>query len=175
MKRWLLWMPFFGFVLLFAVVATGLRKPADRAVKSAMVGKQLPDITLPPILPGKPGFSSKSSSAGKPRLVNVFASWCLPCIAEAPQLMALKQAGVEIDGVAVRDTAPALQAFLARNGDPYAGIGDDKQSSVQLSIGSSGVPETFLIDAHGRIIEQHIGDIRVEDVPDLLAKLRSAQ
>jgi cytochrome c biogenesis protein CcmG/thiol:disulfide interchange protein DsbE len=175
MKRWLLWLPFIGFVLLFAVVTFGLKKPAERTIKSALVGKPLPDFALPPVVPGKPGLASRDIVGGRPRLLNVFASWCLPCIAEAPQLMALKQAGVEIDGVAVRDTAPALQTFLARNGDPYARIGDDRQSSVQLSIGSSGVPETFLIDAHGRIVEQHIGDIRAEEVPDILAKLRAAQ
>ena len=175
MRRWLLWLPFLAFVLLFAVVTFGLKKPADRTIKSAMVGKPLPDFVLPGIVPGKAGLSSSDFAPGKPRLLNVFASWCLPCIAEAPQLMALKQAGVEIDAVAVRDTAPALQEFLTRNGDPYARIGDDKQSSVQLSIGSSGVPETFLIDAQGRIIEQHIGDIRADDVPDILAKLRAAQ
>jgi cytochrome c biogenesis protein CcmG/thiol:disulfide interchange protein DsbE len=175
MRRWLLWLPFLAFVLLFAVVTFGLKAPADRTIKSAMVGKPLPDFALPGIVPGKPGLSSRDFAPGKPRLLNVFASWCLPCIAEAPQLMALKQAGVEIDAVAVRDTTPALQEFLARNGDPYARIGDDKQSSVQLSIGSSGVPETFLIDAQGKIIEQHIGDIRADDVPDILAKLRTAQ
>jgi cytochrome c biogenesis protein CcmG/thiol:disulfide interchange protein DsbE len=175
MRRWLLWLPFLAFVLLFAVVTFGLKAPADRTIKSAMVGKPLPDFALAGIVPGKPGLSSRDFAPGKPRLLNVFASWCLPCIAEAPQLMALKQAGVEIDAVAVRDTTPALQEFLARNGDPYARIGDDRQSSVQLSIGSSGVPETFLIDAQGKIIEQHIGDIRADDVPDILAKLRAAQ
>ncbi|MEG3146043.1 redoxin family protein [Sphingomonas sp. RT2P30] len=175
MKRWLLWLPFLGFILLFAVITFGLKKPAERTIKSAMVGQTLPVFALPPIVPGKAGLASKDIVGGKPRLLNVFASWCLPCIAEAPQLMALKQAGVEIDGVAVRDTTPALQNFLARNGDPYARIGDDKESSVQLSIGSSGVPETFLIDAKGKIIEQHIGDIRAEEVPDILAKLRAAQ
>lgn len=175
MKRWLLWLPFLGFILLFAVVTFGLKAPADRTVKSAMVGKPLPEFALPGIVSGKPGLSSRDFAPGKPRLLNVFASWCLPCIAEAPQLMALKQAGVEIDAVAVRDTAPALQEFLARNGDPYARIGDDKVSSVQLSIGSSGVPETFLVDAQGKIIEQHIGDIRPEEVPDILAKLRAAR
>jgi cytochrome c biogenesis protein CcmG/thiol:disulfide interchange protein DsbE len=175
MRRWLLWLPFLAFVLLFAVVTFGLKAPADRTIKSAMVGKPLPDFALAGIVPGKPGLSSRDFTPGKPRLLNVFASWCLPCIAEAPQLMALKQAGVEIDAVAVRDTTPALQEFLARNGDPYARIGDDRQSSVQLSIGSSGVPETFLIDAQGKIIEQHIGDIRADDVPDILAKLRAAQ
>ncbi len=114
--------------------------------------------------------------AGKPRLLNVFASWCIPCVAEAPQLMKLKQAGVEIDAVAVRDTPEAVQEFLARYGDPYAA--DRRrppEPSLQLALGSSGVPETFVVDSKGVIVEQHIGDVREEDVPDLLAKLKAAQ
>ena len=169
-----LWLPFGCFALIFVVAMFSIFHPADRTIKSAMIGKPLPAFALPPIVPGKAGISGNNAARGKPHLLNVFASWCLPCIAEAPNLLALKQAGVEIDGVAVRDTAPALQDFLARNGDPYARIGDDRQSSVQLSLGSSGVPETFVIDGQGRIVEQHVGDIRAEEIPDILAKLRSA-
>jgi cytochrome c biogenesis protein CcmG/thiol:disulfide interchange protein DsbE len=129
---------------------------------------------LPALLPGKPGIVT-AELKGKPRLLNVFASWCLPCIAEAPQLMKLKQAGVEIDAIAIRDTPEAVQAFLARHGDPYARIGDDKASRAQLALGSSGVPETFVIDAEGRIAYQHIGDIREEHVPMLLGELEKAK
>ena len=105
----------------------------------------------------------------------MFASWCIPCIAEAPQLLKLKQAGVEIDAVAIRDTPDAIADFLARNGDPYASIGDDKASSVQLALGSSGVPETFVIDGQGRIVQQHVGDIRADEVPGLIAAVRNAR
>jgi cytochrome c biogenesis protein CcmG/thiol:disulfide interchange protein DsbE len=175
MKRMLLWLPFAGFALLFAVVASGLIAPADRTVKSAMVGKPLPKFTLPPIIPTKPGIGTATFQQGKPRLLNVFASWCVPCIAEAPHLMRLKAMGVPIDAIAIRDTGPAIQNFLRRNGDPYERIGDDKVSAVQLSLGSSGVPETFVIDGQGRIVKQHIGDIRAEDVPEILEALQAAQ
>jgi cytochrome c biogenesis protein CcmG, thiol:disulfide interchange protein DsbE len=174
MRRVLIWAPLVLFALLFALVASGLFKPGDRIVHSAMVGKPLPALTLPALLPGKPGIAS-AELKGKPRLLNVFASWCIPCIAEAPQLMKLKQAGVEIDAIAIRDTPEAVQAFLARNGDPYARIGDDKASRAQLALGSSGVPETFVIDADGRIAYQHIGDIREDDVAELLAQLEKAK
>ena len=90
-------------------------------------------------------------------------------------MLALKQAGVEIDAVAVRDTPAAIADFLARNGDPYAAIGDDKVSAVQLALGSSGVPETFVIGGDGRIVLQHVGDIREEDVPGLIAAVRNAR
>ena len=175
MRRWLLWMPLAAFALLVGVIAWGLLKPADRTVYSAMVGKPLPEFTLPAIAPGKPGLSSADFRHGKPRLLNVFASWCVPCIAEAPQLMTLKAAGVPIDAVAIKDTPDAIGAFLQRNGDPYARVGSDAHSRVQLALGSSGVPETFVIDGRGIIVKQHVGDIRQDDVPALMQALAEAQ
>ena len=174
MRRVLIWAPLAFFALVFALVAGGLIKPGDRTVHSAMVGKPVPEMTLPALLPDRPGIAT-AELKGKPRLLNVFASWCIPCIAEAPQLMKLKQAGVEIDAIAVRDTSEAVQAFLVRHGDPYTRIGDDKASRAQLAMGSSGVPETFVIDAGGRIAYQHIGDIREDDVAKLLAELEKAK
>ncbi len=175
MTRWVIWVPFVAAVGLLALVGWGLYKPADRTVHSALVGQPLPKFALPPIVPGKPGLATAAFARGKPRLLNVFASWCIPCIAEAPQLLALKRAGVEIDAVAIRDTPAAIADFLARNGDPYASIGDDKTSSVQLALGSSGVPETFVIGGDGRIVLQHVGDIRADEVPGLIATVRNAR
>jgi cytochrome c biogenesis protein CcmG/thiol:disulfide interchange protein DsbE len=106
--------------------------------------------------------------------LNVFASWCVPCAAEAPQLATLARAGVAIEGVAIHDRADDLARFLAINGNPYAAIGRDDKRAVQIAIGSSGVPETYVIDGKGVIRYQHIGDIRVEDVPMLLGKLKDA-
>ena len=175
MRRWLLGLPFVVFAAIVAVVASGLFTPADRTVRSALVGKPLPDFVLPPIAPGKPGLSSAAFRQGQPRLLNIFASWCIPCAAEAPQLLRLKAMGVPVDAVAIRDTAPALTAFLRNNGDPYAAIGDDRQSAVQLALGSSGVPESFVIDGKGRIVLQHVGDIRAEDVAAIAAAVRDAR
>ena len=120
-------------------------------------------------------MSNQDFGKGEPRLLNVFASWCAPCIAEAPILTRLRQAGVKIDGVAIRDTAPALQAFLARNGDPFDRIGNDPESSIQFALGSSGVPESFVIDGRGRIVHQHVGDIKASDVPDIIAAIERAK
>jgi cytochrome c biogenesis protein CcmG, thiol:disulfide interchange protein DsbE len=171
MRRWLLWLPLAGFALLFALVAAGLFRPADRTVRSALVGTKLPTFALAPMLPGKPATNSR----GGARLVNVFASWCVPCVAEAPQLLRLKAMGVPIDAVAIRDTPAAVRDFLARHGDPYARIGSDPNSAVQLSLGSSGVPETFVVDRNGIILEQHVGDIRAEDVERLATLVRAAR
>lgn len=175
MRRWLIWTPLVLFALLFAIVAGGLFKPADRVVRSALVGKPLPAFALPPIAPGKPGLSSATFRHGGPRLLNIFASWCIPCAAESPQLLRLKAMGIPIDAIAIRDTTPALTVFLRRNGDPYDRIGDDRQSTVQLALGSSGVPESFVIDGDGRIVLQHVGDIRPEDVATIAAAVRNAR
>lgn len=174
MRRVLIWAPLALFAFVFALVASGLIHPGERTVKSAMIGKPVPALDLPPLLGDKPGLAT-ADLRGKPRLLNVFASWCIPCIAEAPQLLKLEAAGAEIDAIAIRDTPEAVQAFLARHGDPYARIGDDKASAAQLALGSSGVPETFVIDARGRIAYQHIGDIRAEHVPMLLRELEKAK
>ena len=175
MRRWLIWLPLAVFAGLLLLVASELRRPSDRTVRSTLVDKPLPDVTLPPLLPTKPGLTNADFASGQPRLLNVFASWCVPCIAEAPQLMALKRAGVRIDAVAVRDTPAAIVRFLADHGDPYAAIGDDARSQVQLALGSSGVPETFYIDGRGRIVRQHVGMIQPDDVPAVLRTRASLQ
>ena len=171
MRRWLIWLPLVAFLGIALLVALELRSPAERQVRSTRLDQPVPDLMLPPLVPGKPGLDPRTAATGQPRLINVFASWCVPCIAEMPQLMALKRAGVRIDAVAVRDTAPAIRTFLARNGDPFAAVGDDAQSRFQLSLGSSGVPETFYVDARGRIRRQHIGMIAPGDVPEVLRTL----
>lgn len=169
MRRALIWLPLGLFAVLFAVIGFGLLKPADRTVHSAMIGRPLPAFALAPMVPSKPGLSTAAFQQGKPRLLNVFASWCIPCIAEARQLARLKQMGIAIDAVAIRDTPGDVQDFLSRYGDPYASIGNDPDSSIQLALGSSGIPETFVIDGQGRILLQHIGEIRAEDVDEIAA------
>lgn len=172
--RWWWWIPLLLFAGFLGVAAYQLTQPKDDFVHSAMIGEPLPPFELPPAIEGTPGVSTADFRDGKPRLLNIWASWCLPCIAEAPQLERLKQEGVEIVGIAIRDRPEDVAAFLARHGNPYTRIGADDLSQVQLAIGSSGVPETFVIDGEGVIRYQHIGDIRAEHVPILLGKLREA-
>jgi cytochrome c biogenesis protein CcmG/thiol:disulfide interchange protein DsbE len=160
---------------LFVLFAVQLSRPKSDFVQSAMVGKPLPEFALPPIVPERPGLSSADFRDGTPRLLNVFGSWCIPCRAEAPQLTALERAGADIVAVAIRDRPHDAQAFLATYGNPFSRIGKDDISAVQLALGSSGVPETFVIDGKGVIRYQHIGEIRDRDVPVLLEKLREAE
>ena len=175
MKGRLYWsLPAIVFAIFVAFVGWQLQHPAGREVESAMIGKPLPQFALRPAVADRPGFGSTDMAGGKPRLLNVFASWCIPCAVEAPQLAQLARMGVQIDGVAIRDRPEDVARFLARNGNPFARIGADDVSAIQLALGSSGVPETFVIDGQGVIRYQHIGDIRPEQVPLILDKLKEA-
>lgn len=174
-RRWTMWLPLALFAGFVALVLYGMLRPASREVESAMIGKPLPAFALRAAVPERPGLSSADMQGGKPRLLNIFASWCIPCAVESPQLARLQAAGVEIHGVAIRDRQADVQAFLARNGNPFGRIGADDVSAVQMAIGSSGVPETFVIDGRGVIRYQHIGDIRAEQVPMILEKLKEAE
>lgn len=174
MSRWRLWVPLVLFAGFIALAGAMLLRPKDDLVQSQMIGKRLPYFALRPVVADRPGLSSADFGRDGPRLLNVFASWCLPCIAEAPQLQALAARGARIDGIAIRDRREDVAEFLARHGNPYQRVGADDLSEVQLAIGSSGVPETFVIDRNGRIAYQHIGDIRPEHVPMLMEKLAAA-
>ncbi len=171
---WLLWLPVLVFAGFIAVVAYNLRNPAEREVRSALIGKPMPEFSLPAAQPGQPGLARADMTDGKVRLLNIFASWCVPCAVEAPQLAELRAQGVEIVGVAMRDRPEDLAAFLARNGNPFTRIGADNLSSIQFALGSSGVPESFVIDGKGIIRYQHIGEIRPDQVPLILEKVREA-
>lgn len=174
-SRLFLWVPLALFAFFAGVAGYMLTQEKQQFVQSTMIGQPLPEFALEPAFDGLPGAAKADFAGGKPRLLNIWASWCLPCIAEAPHLEALQARGVEIIGIAIRDRPEDVANFLERHGNPYTRIGSDKISEVQLAIGSSGVPETFVIDADGVIRYQHIGDIRADDVATLLAELEKAR
>src|SRR3546814_8360719 len=105
--------------LLFGAFLYRLSVPDDRLIESQWIDKPMPLSDLPPATAGVAGLKSSDLADGRPRLVNVFASWCIPCRAEAPQLEALKAAGVPIDGIAIRDRPDDVAAFLRENGNPF--------------------------------------------------------
>ena len=175
MRRLILWAPLAVFVAFVVIVAAGLYAPSDRTIRSRLVGQPMPEFALRPAVPNHPGLSAADLKAGQPRLLNVFASWCGPCIVEAPQLMELKRRGVPIDAIAIRDRPQDVAAFLANHGDPFERIGTDPNTQVQIALGSSGVPETFVVDGGGVIRHQHIGAITAENLPDILAAYEAAR
>jgi cytochrome c biogenesis protein CcmG/thiol:disulfide interchange protein DsbE len=175
MSRAVRFAPLLLLALLIAGLIWRLATPVDTTVKSKLGGKPVPAFVLPAMLDGKPALASSDLATGEAHLVNLFASWCVPCIGEASVLQKLKREGVKIDGIAVRDRPEDLVEFFRRHGDPYERIGSDGQSEVQIALGSSGVPESFVVDGRGVVRYQHVGPIEPKDVPKILTRLEEAR
>jgi cytochrome c biogenesis protein CcmG/thiol:disulfide interchange protein DsbE len=161
--------------LLMAGLVWRLAHPVDTTLHSRLVGHSVPAFALPASLPGKPALQSVDFQKGEPQLLNIFASWCVPCIAEAPILAQMHRQGVRIVGVAIRDKSEDVAVFLKRHGDPYERIGSDRSSRVQLALGSSGVPESFVIDGRGIIRYHHIGPIQAGDAGRIMAEMEKVR
>ncbi|MFM1959846.1 MAG: hypothetical protein RL588_1363 [Pseudomonadota bacterium] len=155
-----------GLGLLFALF--GLRND-PRFLPRAMVGKPVPEVTLPTLADGLP--DTLVAPGEGPYLVNVFASWCAPCEIEAPILVALKDRGVRIVGVAYKDAPEKTRAFLARTGDPYARVLVDREGRAGIELGVSGVPETYLVDGSGRILDKIAAPLSEADAARLAARI----
>jgi cytochrome c biogenesis protein CcmG/thiol:disulfide interchange protein DsbE len=148
---------FFGWSLVSG------RDPAS--IGSALVGRPAPPLKAPALRSGQPALSDALLHTGKPVLVNFFASWCTPCLAEQPLLERLaKKDGITIIGVAWKNKPEEARAWLARLGDPFAAVGYDLDGKMALDWGLSGVPETFLIDAQGIVRLHFRAPILVHDV-----------
>ena len=171
MKRWQAALPLIALVALVAFAALRLGDVAGGALRNggsneyrpdALVGQQIPETVLP-ILTGAeagPGqVDLKTAGVGRPMLVNVFASWCLPCKVEHPQLMALKARGVAVVGVAWKDEPRLTRDFLDELGDPYAMVLVDREGRAGVDLGITGAPETFAVNAMGQVVAKASGPL----------------
>ncbi len=173
MNRWLALAP---LVVLAALAALfiGWSLKRDPVIKpDAMVGQMIPASSLPRL--NDPTTADlKALAAGRPVLVNLFASWCAPCRIEHPKLMELKARGVVVIGVAYKDEPVATRAFLEEMGDPFDAVLVDREGRLGLDLGVSGVPETFAVDASGRIRAKQAGPLLDDrDVMRLTQALRA--
>jgi cytochrome c biogenesis protein CcmG/thiol:disulfide interchange protein DsbE len=145
---------------------------------SALVGKEVPDFALPPVdgllekeVPVS-GFSAADLKTGAPPLVNVFASWCVPCHEEHPVLMELaKQPGIRLYGINYKDDPASARRFLGRFGNPFARVGADASGRVAIDFGVYGVPETYVIGGDGKIAYRHVGPLTEDVVKEKLLPL----
>lgn len=157
-------LPLVALVGLVGVFALSLNRDPS-LVQSVLIDKPVPDFDMPPIEGlAVPGFDT-AALRGEVTLVNVFASWCIPCRDEHPVLEALKrQTGVRLFGINQKDAPENAAAFLASLGNPYDAIGADANGRVSIDWGVYGVPETFIVDANGVIRFKHIGPLSMEHI-----------
>jgi len=176
MTRWLTLLPLVVLVALGALFGLYALNRNPQVQPQALVGKPMPDLTLPSLDDGKP-LRLKDSLGEGPILVNFFASWCGPCEIEQPTLMALKADGVRIVGVAYEDVPPRgsheeARGFLTRLGDPFVRRLTDDDGRAGIEFGLTGVPETYLVGRDGVIIAKHTGPLTLEEAQALIDKAR---
>ena len=170
-------LPLILLVALVSVFAFSIDRDSS-LVRSVLIDKPVPQFDLPAVEGlDIPGFGS-AALAGEPTVVNVFASWCIPCRDEHPLLEALKaETGVKLFGINHSDAPENAVAFLAELGNPYDAVGADRDRRVSIDWGVYGVPETFLVDAEGVIVYKHVGPLTPQAIENELlpaiAALRS--
>lgn len=168
-KRLLFIIPALVFVGLAVMFAAGLRHDPS-IVPSALIDKPAPPFALAPLLDDKPGFATVDLK-GKVTLVNVFASWCVPCRAEHPLLARLAQAGPALYGIDYKDKPEDARRWLASLGDPYERIGADREGHVAIDWGVYGVPETFIVDRDGIIRYKQVGPLSADALESTILPL----
>lgn len=175
-------LPLILFAGLIAVFYSQLMSGEDASlVPSALIGKPAPGFELPAIAgltkDGKPvpGLAT-ADLKGHLTLVNVWASWCVPCRDEQPQLMQLAKDGrFRLVGINYKDKPENARRFLETLGNPFAAVGADRAGTVGIDWGVYGVPETYLVSADGTILYKHVGPYTPEAVAnDLMPAVKKA-
>jgi cytochrome c biogenesis protein CcmG/thiol:disulfide interchange protein DsbE len=166
-RPWLAFLPLVAFAALAALFFVALRGGDHSRLPSALVGKSAPAFSLPPLEANGAGLSDAYLRQGKVTLVNVFASWCVPCRDEHPVLLQLAKGGTLKDGVrlvglAYKDEPANSRKFLGELGNPYSTIGVDQSGRVGIDWGVYGVPETFVVRGDGVIAHKVIGPLSLD-------------
>lgn len=166
-------LPYILPLILFAGLAVYFMLGLERAsevgndfVPSALIGKPLPKMDLPPLVTGKPGINNEEL-LGEIQIINVFASWCIPCRAEHPIVTKMaEEYGLNLAGLNYKDKAKDATRWLNELGDPYARIGSDLSGRAGIDLGVYGVPETYVVDKEGIIRFRHVGPLQQRNLDD---------
>jgi cytochrome c biogenesis protein CcmG/thiol:disulfide interchange protein DsbE len=169
-RRLIVLLPLLLFLALAALFLFRLGTGDPSRIPSALIGRPVPDTPLPPI-PGLvrdgapvPGIGS-GDFKGAVTLVNVWASWCVPCHDEAPLLMTLAEdKRFRIVGINYKDQAENARRFIGRYGNPFAAVGADANGRASIDWGVYGVPETFVVGRDGRIAYKLVGPISPQNL-----------
>ena len=178
MKRLVFILPVIAFMALVGFFAIGLTKD-PKELPSQLIDRPLPVFALPGIeavAGGGPGFAS-TAIRGQPGILNVFASWCAACPQEHPVLTRIAKEGVPVFGLAWKDKPADSREWLGRFGNPYRRVAADETGRTAIDLGVTGVPESFIVDARGRVRYKVIGPISNEkwdtELRPLIEKLRA--
>jgi cytochrome c biogenesis protein CcmG/thiol:disulfide interchange protein DsbE len=164
-RRLIVLLPLIAFLALAALFLYRLGSGDPSNLPSALIGRPAPDTPLPPVAglvrdgTPVPGIAS-ANFKGAVTLVNVWASWCVPCVVEAPLLMKLAEdKRLRLVGINYKDQPENARRFIGRYGNPYAAVGADGQGRASIDWGVYGVPETFVVGRDGRIAYKLVGPI----------------
>jgi cytochrome c biogenesis protein CcmG, thiol:disulfide interchange protein DsbE len=173
-RRFLVLVPLILFAGLTALFLVRLNAGDPSLIPSALIGHAVPQTALPPIAglkrdgEGVPGIDP-ASFKGAVSVVNVWASWCVPCHDEAPLLMQLAQdQRLRLVGINYKDEADNARRFLGRYGNPFAAAGADQNGRAAIEWGVYGVPETFVIGRDARIAYKLVGPITPQNFQSIL-------
>ena len=169
-RRWVVMLPLVIFVVLAGVFLLQLMSGRDTSiVPSVLIGQPAPKTELPPLEgTNLPGLSTEAMK-GRLTLVNVWASWCVPCRQENPILMELaKDSRFDLVGFNYKDKPANALKFLKDLGNPFEAIGTDQSGRAAIDWGVYGVPETYLVAPDGTILWKHVGPFTPQDVPERL-------
>ena len=169
-SRWLLALPLVGFALLAAIFWFRLGSGDPSRIPSALIGHPAPQTALPALVgllnngAQIPGLDP-SVFKGKVSVVNVWASWCIPCHDEAPLLTELgKDTRLQIVGINYKDSPDNARRFLGRYGNPFGIVGVDSNGRAAIEWGVYGVPETFIVGRQGTIVYKMVGPVTPDNI-----------
>ena len=170
-RLWLVLLPIIVFTGLALLFWKGLSGTPNQ-IPSALINKPVPDFVLNPVDGmNLPGFSDEDLKKGKVTVINVWASWCAPCRIEHPLLTELaKRPDITLYGMNYKDEPQNAVEFLNTLGQPFAGVGMDRDGRTAIDFGVYGVPETFIIDGQGMIRYKHIGPLTEESIAGEMAR-----
>ncbi len=173
-QRWLMALPLVVFAALAAIFWFALGDGDPSRIPSALIGHPAPQTPLPPLqglasdgapIPGL----DPSIFKGKVSLVNVWASWCVPCHDEAPLLTELgRDTRLQIVGINYKDSADNARRFLGRYGNPFRIVGVDANGRASIEWGVYGVPETFIVGREGTIMYKLVGPVTPDNINTVL-------
>jgi cytochrome c biogenesis protein CcmG, thiol:disulfide interchange protein DsbE len=173
-RSWLMALPLVAFAALAAIFWFRLGTGDPSKIPSALIGRPAPQTALPPLqgltaggapVPGLDPAAFK----GKVSVVNVWASWCVPCHDEAPLLTELaKDSRLQIVGINYKDAPDNARRFLGRYGNPFGIVGVDGNGRASIEWGVYGVPETFIVGREATIVYKMVGPVTLDNINSVL-------